>query len=274
VKISNHQGWSTVRIDSPKTMEAEWQVTFAPADSYRYPTREPDGLRVRASGLDGVDLQWNAQYYLNAGYQVYLDGRLLGYTGSTSFPLRRLDPCRTYAAEVRSAWDDGTVGPRHKKAELTFSVRSVLPEEVALSRLEPAAGASPFPGFGDSSARLNGKRYDEAIMASDNAELAYDLHGLYGTFTALAGVDERSRQRGPVTFIVKGDGRELWNSGSMEPSALPRPIRVDVTGVKRLVLRVDAANAARVDPEAEDFFGPHGVWALPRLTGLASLQSN
>jgi hypothetical protein len=274
VKISNHQGWSTVRIDSAKTIEAEWQVTFAPAAAYRYPTREPSGLRVQASGLDGVDLQWNAQYYLNAGYQVYLDGRLLGYTGSTSFPLRRLDPGRAYTAEVRSVWDDATIGPRHKKAELAFSVRSALADEVALARLEPVGGAGPFAGFGDSSARLNGKRYDEAIVALDNADIAYELHGLYGAFTALAGVDERSRQKGPVTFIVTGDGRELWNSGTVEPSSAPRPVRVDVSGVKRLVLRVNAANAAPLDPEAEGFFGPHGVWALPRLTGLTNQQSN
>jgi hypothetical protein len=219
-------------------------------------------------------LLWNAQYYLNAGYQVYLDGRLLGYTGSTSFPLRRLDPGRAYTAEVRSVWDDAAIGPRHKKAELAFSLRSALADEVALARLEPAGGASPFAGFGDPSVRLSGKRYDEAIVAPDNAEIAYELHGLYGTFSALAGVDERSRQEGAVTFIVSGDGRELWNSGSVAPSSAPRPVRVDISGVKRLVLRVNAAGAVLSDPEAAGFFGPHGVWALPRLAGLTKQQSD
>ena len=268
VRISNHQGWATVRITPSRTSEVEWQVTFTPAAAYRYPTREPDGLRVRANGLDGVDLQWNAQYYLNAGYQVYLDGKLLGYTGSTSFPLRRLDPGGVYTAEVRSVWDDATIGPRHKKAELTFSVRSALADEVALARLEPASGASPFNGFGDPSARLNGKRYDEAIIAPDNADIAYELHGLYRTFTALIGVDERNRQKGIITFTVSGDGRELWNSGAVEPSAVPQLIRVDITGVKRLVLRVNIASEVRIDPEAEWPVGPHGVWAIPRLADL------
>ncbi len=268
VRIGNHQGWATVRIDSPKTTEAEWQVTFAPAEAYRYPTREPDGLRVRAVGLDGVDLQWNAQYYLNAGYQVYLDGQLLGYTGSPSFPLRRLDPGRAYTAEVRSVWDDSTIGPRHKKAELTFSVRSILADELALPRLEPADGASPYPGFGDTSARLDGKCYDEAIIAPDNVDIAYDVHGLYRTFTALAGMDERNKQGGSVTFTVSGDGRELWNSGEMGPGVAPRPIRVDITGVKRLVLRVNAMNEARINPEAEGPVDPHGVWVVPRLADL------
>ncbi len=268
VRISNHQGWATVCINPSRTSEVEWQVTFAPADAYRYPTREPDGLRFQANGLDGVDLQWNAQYYLNAGYQVYLDGQLLGYTGSTSFPLRRLDPGRDYTAEVRSVWDDATIGPRHKKAELTFSVRSALADEVALASLEPAGGAGLFPGFGGAFARLNGKRYDEAIIAPDNVDIAYELHGLYRTFTALVGLDERNPRKEAVTFTVSGDGRELWNSGTVETSAAPRPIRVDISGVKRLVLRVKAANGARSDPEAEWPAGPHGVWVMPRLASL------
>jgi alpha-galactosidase len=132
----------------------------------------------------------------------------------------------------------------------------------------PAGGVSPFPAFGDSSARLDGKRFDEAIIAPDNADIGYDLHGLYRTLTALVGLDERNQRGGSVSFVVSGDGRELWNSGEVEPGVAPLPVRIDITGVKRLVLRVNAASATRSDREAGWPVGPHGVWAMPRLAGL------
>jgi hypothetical protein len=267
VKIDNHQGWATVRIDSPQTTDVEWDVAFTPADSYRYPTREPAGLRMQATGLDGVELQWEAQYYLNAGYQVYLDGKLLGYTGNTSFPLRRLDPRRAYTAEVRAVWDDATTGPRHQKAELSFSMLSMLDDEMPLTCLEPVAGAGEFPWRPESSVRLGGKRYGESIVAPANTEIVYDLQGLYRTFTALAGVEDGSNGSEALTFKVSGDGRELWNSGAMTKADAPQTMRVSIAGVKRLALRVSAA-AGEKSPEPERPAGPLGAWALARIADL------
>ncbi len=270
VQVRNHQGWATVRIDPARTAEVEWRVSFAPAAAYRFPTREPSGLRVQAVGLDGVDLHWHPQYYLNAGYQVYLDGRLLGYTGSTAFPLRGLDPHRTYTAEVRSVWDDASVGPGHKKAELTFSVHSVLADEVDLSQLEPAGAPRPPMPPGETTAQLGGKRHDRAIAAPQDADVVFALHGLYRTFSALAGLDDRSRSKDAVVFTVSGDGRELWNSGEIAPGTPPRPVALDVAGIHQLALRVRpaAGNGSGAEPEWPR--GPHGVWARPRLTDRRS----
>src|SRR2546425_866641 len=74
VKIANHQGWATTQMVSPRTTQVSWSVVFEPADIYHYPVREPANLFVERAGLDAVTLKWSAQYYLNAGYQVYLNG--------------------------------------------------------------------------------------------------------------------------------------------------------------------------------------------------------
>jgi hypothetical protein len=225
---------------------------------------------VKAAGLNGAELKWNPQYYLNSGYQVYLDGKLLGYTGNTSFPLYRLDPRKTYKAEVRSVWGDATIGPRHNKAELTFSILSVLADEVPLTRLEPVRNTNEFPWGPGSPSRLGGRNYDEMIVVPGGTEIEYDLQGLYRTFTALIGVNDGPKENGAVIFKITVDGKELWQSGAMTKSDTPQTVRVAIDGVKRLVLRVVITGAKKPDSEQEWPVGPWGVWAMPHLVDLQS----
>jgi hypothetical protein len=98
------------------------EVKFEPTDIFHYPTSEPTRLRIERVGLDGANLTWNEQYWLNVGYQVYLDGKLQGYTPKAAFPLRGLDPKATYTVGVETVWEGGTASPR--KAKLKFSLSS------------------------------------------------------------------------------------------------------------------------------------------------------
>src|SRR5204862_8217176 len=102
VKIANHQGWATAQFVSPRTTQVSWSVVFAPADIYHYPVREPANLLVASARLDAVTLKWRPQYYLNAGYQVYLNGALMGYEPINTFTGSGLDREATYTAEVRT----------------------------------------------------------------------------------------------------------------------------------------------------------------------------
>ena len=266
MKVVNHQGWATVRIDSPATTEISWNVAFEAAEAYKYPTQAPTGLRVEPVGVDGVNLSWGAQYYLNAGYQVYLDGTLLGYSGNTTFPLRGLDPGRAYTAEVKAIWYDGTVGPRHQKAELKFTLQSLLPGTVMLSALEPVrAAASGGRGGGrggpGGALTIGGKRYEGGIMARAGAEVEYDVAGIFTAFTALAGVDDG--YNGAISFVVVGDGKELWNSGAVRKAEGPKPVSVNIAGVKRLTLRaVGAGEAPPAQPQGQGRGGggSQGAW--------------
>ena len=262
---TNHQGWATLTIDADATTVVDWEVTFEPADSYVYPTQAPAGLRVERVGLDGVDFRWNAQYYLNAGYQVYLDGNLVGYTPDTSYPLTGLDSEQTYTLEVRSVWQDGSVGERHKTADLKLSLKSLLPEELSLSELDPAAAegmrrtARPI--------QVNGKLLEDGVAVPAGTELGYDIKGLYRSFSASVGVDDGSPDDVRLIFVLVGDGRELSRSGPLKKSDGLRPVRVDVAGIRSLVLKVSPMG--EVEPRRR--WGIRGDWAGARLSGPEKL---
>jgi hypothetical protein len=262
---TNHQGWATVTIDSDTTTEVDWEVTFEPTDSYVYPTQAPGGLRVERVGLDGIDFKWNAQYYLNAGYQVYLDGSLLGYTPDTSYPLRGLDPEQTYTLEVRAVWHDGSIGERHKTADLKFSLKPLLPAELFLSTLDPmrAAGrrrmARPI--------HINGKLLEEGMAVPAGSELEYDLKGLYHTFSASVAVDDGSPDDVRLDFILVGDGRELWRSGPLKKVDGLKPVWISIAGIHKLILRVSLMD--EIDRRRR--WGIQGDWVDAQVTDRIKL---
>src|SRR5215471_17563874 len=148
VKIANHQGWATAQMISPRTTQVNWSVVFEPADIYHYPVREPANLFIERAGLDNVTLKWSAQYYLNAGYQVYLNGVPAGFTPTNTFTLRGLEPDTNYTVAVATVWEDGTASER--KAELKFTLKSLMPQEMSLAMLPPLR-----PGIGGRGIELN-----------------------------------------------------------------------------------------------------------------------
>ena len=265
VKVANHQGWATVQMSSPRTTEVSWSVFFEPAETYHYPVREPANIFVENAGLDSVTLKWNAQYYLNAGYQVYLNGALLGFTPTNTFTLSSLDADSNYTVEVKTVWDDGTASER--KAELKFTLKSLLPREMslaALGALRPSVGR----GF-DIDRSLTGRPlsiagriYESGIGTRPSLEIEYDLKGLFASLSALVGVDDgTANQNASVEFVVTGDGKELWRSGPMKKSDAARPVNVDLSGIRHLVLRANGSGEGP-GPQARIF----ADWVEARLT--------
>lgn len=274
---ANHQGWATVRIEPTATVEVDWEVSFEAAPSYVFPTASPTGLRVERVGLDGVDFKWGAQYYLNVGYQVLLDGKIQGYAGSTAFPFRGLDPLREYTAEVRSVWEDGSVGERHKPAELKFSLLPLVPEDLALNSIDPlpAAAGGGRMGFGGPRPILaRGQRHEAAIAVSGGAESAYDVKGLFQGFTASVAVDDSAPDAAKLEFIVLGDGKEVWRSGPLGKSDPPKSVVAKIEGVRRLGLKVVVVDAgtppAAGQAQGQGMGRPRSVqgdWLVPFLAG-------
>jgi hypothetical protein len=241
--IANHQGWATVKINSGRTTDVTWKVVFEPADIYHYPTGEPENLRIERVGLDGVNVTWSEQYWLNVGYQVYLDGKLHGYTPKAAFPLRGLDPTAEHTVSVETVWEDGTASPR--KAETTFSIKSLAPKEMPLSELQPTArsgrgrGFMGFRGFMGGEFSIGEKSYPDAIVVRPGMDVTYEIQGLYNTLTARVGLSSRSGEDDSLEFVALGDGKELWRSSSLKKADGEKPAKVDVTGVRNLVLRVE-----------------------------------
>ncbi len=265
--VANHQGWAVVRLTSPQTTEVSWEVQFAPADFYHFPPSAPAGLRIERVGLDGVNLHWAEQYYLNAGYQVYIGGKLLGYTPSASFPVRGLEPRTNYTVQVRTVWFDGTESPR--AAQVSFCIAELLPRKLSLSELKPRIVTAGRDGPEGASlpltmpASLGGQRFDHALCVSTRAdvELEYDLKALYDKFVAEVGIDDRADENVQAEFIVLGDGKVLWRSGSSKKSDPPKHIEADIRNVHTLVLRTTGV----AGPQSDDRGRRRAVWAEPTL---------
>jgi hypothetical protein len=246
VKVADHQGWSTVELTYPYSGDLSWEIDFKPADNYKYKTRDPGQVSVTRTGLDGANLSWNPQYYLNSGYQVYLDGQLLGYTPDCAFPLRGLDPLHAYLAEVRTVWDDGTTsekpaptGTNPATPGSRFIISDMLPGEYPLTDLVPEV--VPQYSF-NRPLTFTGKKYETTLMARMNSASDYSIKGLFSSFTAIVGVDDATGEQSAsatVEFVVSGDGRELWRSGPMKKSDPPKTSSVDVKGVKILSIKAE-----------------------------------
>jgi hypothetical protein len=88
----------------------------------------------------------------------------------------------------------------------------------------------------------------------------YALGGRAATLQGAVCISEKCGGKpGPVRFVVLGDGKVLWRSGSIDRSPLKQPFYLDVSEVQILELRVYAevnnnitySWAAWVDPRLE-----------------------
>ncbi|MGH7595601.1 MAG: NPCBM/NEW2 domain-containing protein [bacterium] len=243
VKISNHDGWASVEMVAPQNTEVRWEVAFAPAEMYHFPTKPPQNLWAERAGFDGVNLRWVGQHQPYVGYLISVNGELLGFTSNQIFPLRSLNIDSTYSVEVRTAWQDGAAS--EKAAELKFTLKPMVPDEIYLSDLEPYQVGLEWRHAQinrtvlEKGMVLGGKPYERGLGIPPNSELGYELKGLFQTFSALVGVDDEHNREGHVEFVVLGDGKELWRSGFVTKANGAIPVQLDVSGVNRLILRVN-----------------------------------
>jgi hypothetical protein len=243
VRISNHQGWATIELNSSHTTEVRWSVSFAPADLYHFPVREPQNLWVERVGIDGANLRWTVQHQPVAGYKLWLNGKMLGATTTPVFALSKLDAAASYLAEVQTVWQDGTLSG--KKAQLQFTLKQLLPDEVYLSELDPLRQTpgwrqSEFNrNFNGGGISINGKHFEKGIGMPTNSEIEFALNGTYTNFSTVVGIDdEHSNKSSIVEFFVLGDGKELWRSDGTKKADGAKSVKVNVKDVRRLMLRV------------------------------------
>jgi len=265
VRITNHQGWATIELTSSRTGEVSWDVAFEPAEFYRFPVREANNLWSESAGLDGVDLHWGVPHQPAAGYQVSLDGSVVGYSTTQTFALRDLQIDREYEAEVRTVWQDGKLS--EKGVKLKFTPRQLLPQELQLSALQPLSLTSgwrqsemnrTFTGKGMS---IAGRHYPLGVGMPTNSDIEFETRGIYETFSAQVGVDDEFNSAdGRVEFILEGDGKEIWRSKLLKKVDGLAPVSVSVKGIQKLRLRVRR-------PEGESGRA-HADWIDAKLSGL------
>ncbi|MFI5403257.1 MAG: NPCBM/NEW2 domain-containing protein [Planctomycetota bacterium] len=83
--------------------------------------------------------------------------------------------------------------------------------------------------------RLAGRTYERGLGSLSYARLEYVLGGRWGTFYARCGIDDAAGAEGDAVFRVLGDGKALAEVRRRRGEP-PEVVRVDVTGVDRLVL--------------------------------------
>jgi len=243
--LHNHDGWSTVTIFSQSSDLVSWEVYLEEADVYNFPARTPSGLKAELKGLNKVFLGWEPLYYLNAGYNVYVDGKLYLYTPINRCQVSGLNPSQEHAFEVKGVWLDGSVN--EKATSLKFQPADHLSREVYLSDLEPAVLTAGW-GFPQMDRALSGgrlqigeKSYEKGIGTHARSEIVYELNGLFKRFEAEVGLEAGSNGKGSVEFKVFGDGKLLWTSGIIKGKMAARKVQLNISIVKRLRLVVEDA---------------------------------
>ncbi|HET9683090.1 MAG TPA: NPCBM/NEW2 domain-containing protein, partial [Gemmatimonadaceae bacterium] len=122
----------------------------------------------------------------------------------------------------------------------------------------PRAGLAAFGGYparGNNPAvpqpaiSLDSVSYQHGLGVTSGGELWIDLGGNATRFVSLVGVDDARRAgRGSVTFEVWTDGEKKWDSGVIKAGDAPKPVSVDLTGAKQMILYVtDAGDGSRDD---------------------------
>jgi len=261
VKITCHQGWSSIEFTTDKLTDVTWSVSFEPSSGYKYVVRQPEGLEVISEGTDGVKFIWQPQYYLNSGYQVYIDSLLQGYTPGNSFIVKGLDPHRSYVATVRSVWSDGTVNEIKAKGSdkynISFTPAELIPANVFLSQYVYEG----TPEWYKWPVAQGGIRYDNSIGMSSGSFRKYKINALFTILRTSVCVDDSAGGDNPdrtITFIIEADGKEIWNSRPMKKGDVARNAEVNVERVQTLTLKVKGDNVNFWD-------GLPGNWLEPRI---------
>jgi alpha-glucosidase len=105
---------------------------------------------------------------------------------------------------------------------------------------------------------LRGTVHPKGLGMHSPAEVTVWLGGACTSFSALAGIDDEVTSPGSAGFEVLGDGRLLTGTGVLRSTDAARGVTTDVTGVRRLTLRVtDGGDSKNFD---------HADWAAARLT--------
>ena len=101
--------------------------------------------------------------------------------------------------------------------------------------------------------RIGGKTYSQGWGTHAPSELIVDLKGTATRFRTEIGVDAAADGPGSVRFRVIGDGRTIFQSGTLSRSDPAVAVEVDLTGIRTLVLQTDSTG----DGMASD----HANWA-------------
>lgn len=142
---------------------------------------------------------------------------------------------------------------------LLMSASASAADELPLSKLDLTQMSA---GWGepkvdrnctDSPLKLGGKTYTNGVGTHANSTLHVKLDGKVVAFRAVVGVDDQTKGRGSVRFVIYGDGKMLFDSGVMKGGEGGKRVDVRLAGVSALILSVTSAD--------DDQHFDHANWA-------------
>jgi alpha-galactosidase len=102
---------------------------------------------------------------------------------------------------------------------------------------------------------LAGVVYPHGVGTHAESEFIVDLKGVATRFVAMVGLDdEKKGSPGTITFTVLVDGKAVFNTPTMRGGDAPKLVDLDLTGAKRLTLRVGDAGDG-IDSDHADWAG-------------------
>jgi hypothetical protein len=87
--------------------------------------------------------------------------------------------------------------------------------------------------------KVKGKGYEKGIGTAAASEIVFALDRKVSRFSCLVGVDEQAGGTGSVRFVVKADGKKIFESPVMRSDTDPLSIDLSLSGVKELALVLD-----------------------------------
>ena len=93
-------------------------------------------------------------------------------------------------------------------------------------------------GFDSERLALGGESYDKGLALCARTEIVYRLPEGFSRFYAVAGMEDAARRDGGARMVIRGDDRTLFEA-DFSGDDRPRPIELDIGGVRRLTIFVD-----------------------------------
>ncbi len=128
-------------------------------------------------------------------------------------------------------------------------------------------GKAGHAGFANVPISVNGVGAGHGLgMHPPLATATYRLERKYKTFRSTAAINDSSLNgpQAPVFFQIEADGKPIWQSHALFGPRAWQPVYLDVSGVDRMVLKVDFHTSLKVDNE-----GAHAVWLEPFVSKAA-----
>ena len=99
--------------------------------------------------------------------------------------------------------------------------------------------------------RVGGQPYDRGLATESRTLLAYRLAPGDRRFQATVGLDDRAGPLGSVVFRVLVDGKERFATPPMTARDVPRPIDLDLSGARVLILATEFGERGDVQDQAD-----------------------